>query len=320
MNWLLETENPELNQKLPRWVKILWCDAVCLCVQLCVAPSSSTSALTMCLTGGILHTAKTTLPILSMFMDAANWRERGRHWDTVQVPVCLPLVPPSSVSVSASLPSICPSLVCLSTTCLCCSCADPAGADSVWGGGVRAGECCHLSVAPCPGHDGELHFGPLPAEVPHGHPGRSRRLQEAVWEGETGRLQCAWEGDGSLFPPASLTPCLSLLQDPSIRGIFHFSSKQQMTKYEMGVSMAQAFNLPSNHLIPVNIHHQYIDGLLHIDCRYYILLSLVQLCFGLFIYEHTRHDTWGNRQILQINFLSNIFFLSWLKLRYYFSV
>ncbi|XP_041863894.1 methionine adenosyltransferase 2 subunit beta isoform X2 [Melanotaenia boesemani] len=40
-------------------------------------------------------------------------------------------------------------------------------------------------------------------------------------------------------------------QDPSIRGIFHFSGKEQMTKYEMAVAMAQAFNLPSNHLIPL---------------------------------------------------------------------
>ncbi|XP_031133516.1 methionine adenosyltransferase 2 subunit beta isoform X1 [Sander lucioperca] len=40
-------------------------------------------------------------------------------------------------------------------------------------------------------------------------------------------------------------------QDPSIRGIFHFSAKEQMTKYEMAVAMATAFNLPSNHLIPL---------------------------------------------------------------------
>ncbi|XP_034436890.1 methionine adenosyltransferase 2 subunit beta-like isoform X2 [Hippoglossus hippoglossus] len=42
-------------------------------------------------------------------------------------------------------------------------------------------------------------------------------------------------------------------QDPSLRGIFHFSSNEQMTKYEMGVAIAQAFQLPSNHLIPVNM-------------------------------------------------------------------
>ncbi|XP_028427068.1 methionine adenosyltransferase 2 subunit beta-like [Perca flavescens] len=41
------------------------------------------------------------------------------------------------------------------------------------------------------------------------------------------------------------------LQDPSIRGIFHFSAKEQMTKYEMSVAMATAFNLLSNHLIPL---------------------------------------------------------------------
>eukprot|EP00066_Takifugu_rubripes_P006243 XP_003970887.2 PREDICTED: methionine adenosyltransferase 2 subunit beta isoform X1 [Takifugu rubripes] len=40
-------------------------------------------------------------------------------------------------------------------------------------------------------------------------------------------------------------------QDPSIRGIFHFSAKEQMTKYEMAIAIAQAFNLPSNHLIPL---------------------------------------------------------------------
>ncbi|KAK2827891.1 hypothetical protein Q5P01_018925 [Channa striata] len=40
-------------------------------------------------------------------------------------------------------------------------------------------------------------------------------------------------------------------QDLSIRGIFHFSGKEQMTKYEMAIAIAQAFNLPSNHLIPL---------------------------------------------------------------------
>ncbi|KAM9788483.1 methionine adenosyltransferase 2 subunit beta isoform 1-T1 [Neosynchiropus ocellatus] len=40
-------------------------------------------------------------------------------------------------------------------------------------------------------------------------------------------------------------------QDPSIRGVFHFSGKEQMTKYEMAVAIAQAFNLSSNHLIPL---------------------------------------------------------------------
>ncbi|XP_022625136.1 methionine adenosyltransferase 2 subunit beta isoform X3 [Seriola dumerili] len=40
-------------------------------------------------------------------------------------------------------------------------------------------------------------------------------------------------------------------QDPSIRGVFHFSAKEQMTKYEMAVAIAQAFKLPSDHLIPL---------------------------------------------------------------------
>ncbi|XP_042338184.1 methionine adenosyltransferase 2 subunit beta-like, partial [Plectropomus leopardus] len=43
-------------------------------------------------------------------------------------------------------------------------------------------------------------------------------------------------------------------QDPSVRGVFHFSAKEKMTRYEMAVAIAQAFNLPSNHLIPVNIY------------------------------------------------------------------
>ncbi|XP_055370462.1 methionine adenosyltransferase 2 subunit beta isoform X2 [Betta splendens] len=40
-------------------------------------------------------------------------------------------------------------------------------------------------------------------------------------------------------------------EDPSIRGIFHFSGKEQMTNYEMALAIAHAFNLPSNHLIPL---------------------------------------------------------------------
>ncbi|KAG7273461.1 hypothetical protein CRUP_032709, partial [Coryphaenoides rupestris] len=41
------------------------------------------------------------------------------------------------------------------------------------------------------------------------------------------------------------------MQDASLQGIFHFSSKEQMTKYQMAVAMATAFNLPSTHLIPL---------------------------------------------------------------------
>nr|XP_043898973.1 methionine adenosyltransferase 2 subunit beta isoform X1 [Solea senegalensis]XP_043898974.1 methionine adenosyltransferase 2 subunit beta isoform X1 [Solea senegalensis] len=47
------------------------------------------------------------------------------------------------------------------------------------------------------------------------------------------------------------TLCERVRQDPSICGIFHFSANEQMTKYEMAVAIAEAFNLPSNHLIPL---------------------------------------------------------------------
>lgn len=60
---------------------------MCACVQLLVGHSSYTSVRTTCLMGGILHMVKTTPQILLMFMDAANWRERERHSDTVQVTV-----------------------------------------------------------------------------------------------------------------------------------------------------------------------------------------------------------------------------------------
>ncbi|KAM4676808.1 methionine adenosyltransferase 2 subunit beta isoform 2-T2 [Discoglossus pictus] len=49
--------------------------------------------------------------------------------------------------------------------------------------------------------------------------------------------------------------CLQLaekrLQDPSIKGIFHWSANEQMTKYEIACAMADAFNLPSSHLRPI---------------------------------------------------------------------
>lgn len=45
--------------------------------------------------------------------------------------------------------------------------------------------------------------------------------------------------------------CTRQREDPSIRGVFHFSGKEQMTKYEMGKAIAEAFNLPSDHLIPL---------------------------------------------------------------------
>ncbi|XP_073507325.1 methionine adenosyltransferase 2 subunit beta isoform X2 [Phyllobates terribilis] len=41
------------------------------------------------------------------------------------------------------------------------------------------------------------------------------------------------------------------LQDPSLKGIFHWSGNEQMTKYEIACAMADAFNLPSSHLRPI---------------------------------------------------------------------
>uniref|UniRef100_A0A8C6UAF9 Methionine adenosyltransferase 2 subunit beta n=1 Tax=Neogobius melanostomus TaxID=47308 RepID=A0A8C6UAF9_9GOBI len=46
--------------------------------------------------------------------------------------------------------------------------------------------------------------------------------------------------------------CSRRRQDPSIRGVFHFSGKEQMTKYEMAKSIADAFELPSDHIVPVS--------------------------------------------------------------------
>ncbi|XP_049598045.1 methionine adenosyltransferase 2 subunit beta isoform X3 [Syngnathus scovelli] len=45
--------------------------------------------------------------------------------------------------------------------------------------------------------------------------------------------------------------CRAAASDGSIRGMFHYSGKEQMTKYEMALAMARAFNLPSAHLIPL---------------------------------------------------------------------
>lgn len=51
------------------------------------------------------------------------------------------------------------------------------------------------------------------------------------------------------------TVCLQLshrkLEDPSVKGIFHWSNNEQMTKYEIACAMADAFNLPHNHLRPI---------------------------------------------------------------------
>ncbi|XP_016022564.1 methionine adenosyltransferase 2 subunit beta isoform X3 [Rousettus aegyptiacus] len=43
--------------------------------------------------------------------------------------------------------------------------------------------------------------------------------------------------------------------DPSIKGTFHWSGNEQMTKYEMACAIADAFNLPSSHLRPVSTCH-----------------------------------------------------------------
>uniref|UniRef100_A0A8D0B9V8 Methionine adenosyltransferase 2 subunit beta n=1 Tax=Salvator merianae TaxID=96440 RepID=A0A8D0B9V8_SALMN len=39
--------------------------------------------------------------------------------------------------------------------------------------------------------------------------------------------------------------------DSSIKGTFHWSGNEQMTKFEMACAMADAFNLPSSHLRPI---------------------------------------------------------------------
>ncbi|XP_029073693.1 methionine adenosyltransferase 2 subunit beta isoform X3 [Monodon monoceros] len=39
--------------------------------------------------------------------------------------------------------------------------------------------------------------------------------------------------------------------DPSIKGTFHWSGNEQMTKYEMACAIADTFNLPSSHLRPI---------------------------------------------------------------------
>ncbi|KAF6082055.1 methionine adenosyltransferase 2B [Phyllostomus discolor] len=43
--------------------------------------------------------------------------------------------------------------------------------------------------------------------------------------------------------------------DPSIKGTFHWSGNEQMTKYEMACAIADAFNLPISHLRPVSTRH-----------------------------------------------------------------
>ena len=41
---------------------------------------------------------------------------------------------------------------------------------------------------------------------------------------------------------------LIILQDNSIKGIFHWSGNENMTKYDMSLTMAEIFNLPSEHI------------------------------------------------------------------------
>uniref|UniRef100_A0A3B4AKV6 Methionine adenosyltransferase 2 subunit beta n=1 Tax=Periophthalmus magnuspinnatus TaxID=409849 RepID=A0A3B4AKV6_9GOBI len=45
--------------------------------------------------------------------------------------------------------------------------------------------------------------------------------------------------------------CSRRRQDRSVRGVFHFSAQEQMTKYEMAKAIADAFQLPSDHIIPL---------------------------------------------------------------------
>ncbi|XP_029439417.1 methionine adenosyltransferase 2 subunit beta isoform X2 [Rhinatrema bivittatum] len=42
------------------------------------------------------------------------------------------------------------------------------------------------------------------------------------------------------------------LHDSSLKGIFHWSGNEQMTKYEIACAMADAFNLPRSHLRPLS--------------------------------------------------------------------
>ena len=39
-------------------------------------------------------------------------------------------------------------------------------------------------------------------------------------------------------------------QDKSLCGYFHWTSEDNMTKYDMAIAMAEIFNLPTSHIIP----------------------------------------------------------------------
>ncbi|XP_034033440.1 methionine adenosyltransferase 2 subunit beta [Thalassophryne amazonica] len=104
------------------------------------------------------------------------------------------------------------------------------------------------------------------------------KVQEGVTE------SCTLDHCQQRFPTDArdvATVCRKLVergtQDPSIRGIFHYSAKEQMTKYEIAVAIAQAFSLPSTHLIPLT--EQPADSALRpinsqLNCSRLELLSL----------------------------------------------
>lgn len=90
--------------------------------------------------------------------------------------------PVSHLSVSPLMSELCVPPACP------VRCGSPAGASSVWGGGDGVGERRDVPVAASPGGHRGQHFGSLSAEVPHRHPGRRCRLQEAVGESQTGAI------------------------------------------------------------------------------------------------------------------------------------
>uniref|UniRef100_A0A674BSE8 Methionine adenosyltransferase 2 subunit beta n=1 Tax=Salmo trutta TaxID=8032 RepID=A0A674BSE8_SALTR len=82
--------------------------------------------------------------------------------------------------------------------------------------------------------------------------GEVERVDESavtvLWDKvQEGAESCSVEHCQQRFP----TYVNDVARDPSIRGIFHYSGKEQMTKYEMACAIADAFNLPSSHLIPM---------------------------------------------------------------------
>ena len=41
-----------------------------------------------------------------------------------------------------------------------------------------------------------------------------------------------------------------LFQDKSVKGVFHWSGNENMTKYDMAITMATAFGISTNHIQP----------------------------------------------------------------------